>query len=78
MSAEALETFRADLVDRGIAVADSVFEGDREAIRRRLKAGLARVLWGEEERYQIYLEGDMQVEKALDLFDRADELVMRY
>ena len=46
-------------------------------MRDQLKAGFARVLWGEEEYYRVYLQTDKQLEAALAHMAEAAELVAR-
>jgi len=72
----AFSAFRQFLVEADIPVEDEVFAAHRSFLHRQLKAGFARVLWGDEQRYQIHLQGDRQVLQALELFDEADELVL--
>ena len=70
----ALEAFRAFLEEKGTLVEEEVFVAHRPFLQRELKAATARVLWGDEQRYRIHLEGDTQVLQALELFEKADEL----
>ena len=74
ISQEALDAFQRYLTERGISASDEQLTAHRDFLRRELKAGIAQVLWGDEERYRIRLEGDQQMLQALDLFPRADEL----
>ena len=71
---DALSALRLFLSEADLSVDDQAFAEQRDFLRRELKAGMARVLWGDEERYQIHLQGDLQVRQALELFDQADEL----
>ena len=71
---DALTAFRLFLSEADLPVDDQAFAEQRNFLRRQLKAGMARVLWGDEERYQIHLQGDLQLRQALELFDQADEL----
>lgn len=59
-----------------IPATDEELAAHRDLLQRELKAGIAQVLWGDEQRYRIHLEGDTQVLQALDLFARADTLVL--
>ncbi len=72
---DALEGLRGLLVEKAVEVEEEVYTAHRETLERELKAAFARVLWGEERRYRIHLEGDHQVLRALELFAEADELV---
>ena len=73
----ALEELRGVLGDREIQVDEEVYAAHLDALQRELKAGFAQILWGDERRYQIYIEGDHQVLRALELFAAADELVTK-
>lgn len=58
-------------------VGDSTLAAHRTFARSQLKAGFARVLWGEEEYYRVHLQTDKQVEAALTHIADAAELVGR-
>ncbi|MEW6750945.1 MAG: S41 family peptidase [Candidatus Latescibacterota bacterium] len=70
-----LERFRHFLAEGGQDLANRTFDQYRERLRHELKAGVAQVLWGEVERYQVSIEMDRQVQQALELFGRADALL---
>ena len=72
----ALEAFRAFLDENDLPVEEEVFAAHQDDLRREIKAALARVLWGEEQRYRIHVEGDRQILQALELFAQADELLV--
>ena len=46
-----------------------------DVLKRNLKAEFARVLWGDAARYRVRLEGDAQVNGALELFGEAAGLL---
>ncbi|MFN8548364.1 MAG: S41 family peptidase [Candidatus Eisenbacteria bacterium] len=57
-------------------VADSVnLQADR--IERNIKSEIARNLWGDNQRYQILIEGDPALQEALTYFDRAADMARR-
>ena len=72
-----LDAWESFLVERASDVADSTLVEHRDFARAELKAGFARVLWGEEEYYRVHLESDEQVGAALVELSNAAELVRR-
>jgi len=65
------------VLDKVPTTGDSTLAAHRTFIRDQLKAGFARVLWGEEEYYRVYLQTDKQLEAALAHMAKAAELVAR-
>ena len=65
------------VLDKMPTVSDSTLAVHRTFTRNQLKAGFARVLWGEEEYYRVYLQTDKQLEAALAHIANAAELVAR-
>ena len=63
--------------DKMPTTSDSTLAVHRTFVRDQLKAGFARVLWGEEEYYRVYLQTDKQLEAALAHMAEAAELVAR-
>ena len=72
----AFDSLRVFLAELEVAVDDEDFAAHRDFLANRLKAGTARILWGDEQRYRILAEGDRQILQALELFPRADELLL--
>jgi carboxyl-terminal processing protease len=62
---------------QGFVVGDEglkAFESSRKGIELRLRSQIGRVKWGAEMESKILVEGDVQVQKALTLFDEAAKL----
>lgn len=60
--------------EKDIKFSIAEFEQDREYLQNRLKAEIARNIWGMSKYYQVILEYDNQFKAALDLFPRVMEL----
>ncbi len=71
-----LELFRQFLEDQEerVRLLKEGFEANREVIRNRLKQQLFVQVYGEKEGYQVGLELDEQVQRAIELLPRAGEL----
>jgi carboxyl-terminal processing protease len=63
------------LKKREIASADSLLQADREFIRQRVEMELAGNLFGPRESYRIQAEADPQLQAALELFPKANDLL---
>lgn len=74
---EGLAAFADYLGDRDWRVDAEEWATHRNFLRRELKAGFARVLWGDEQYYRVRLDADVEVAQALQLFDRASALLKR-
>lgn len=74
---EGLEAFSAFLAAEGVEAESGALAADADFVRRELKAGFARVLWGDEEYYRVRLDGDGEVRQALALFAEARQLLER-
>ena len=70
----ALDSLRLYLGEIEVDVNNEVFAAHRDYLDNQLKAGTARILWGDEQRYRIIAEGDAQITQALELFPQADDL----
>jgi len=75
VSDEAVHQLTAMLDSAAIPTDPAVLEAHLEFLRRQIKAGIAQVLWGDEQRYRVDVEGSTMVRKALAQFGRAAELV---
>ncbi|MDX1390087.1 MAG: S41 family peptidase, partial [Acidobacteriota bacterium] len=71
-----LEQFRAFLRSNEFVFTDEDFDADRAAIRRQIRAHVAKVLWSETEEARILAESDPQIQKALTMFDEARKLAL--
>jgi carboxyl-terminal processing protease len=60
--------------DKGIEIDQTQLAADKENLKTRLKARIARSLWGNNEFYQIALKEDKQYETALKLFPEAQKV----
>jgi len=58
-----------------IEFADSEFQKNRNYFKTRLKAEIARSIWGNDKYYQVLLLYDNQYNKAISLFYNLDELL---
>ena len=74
---EGFAAFAAFLRDEGWEVGAEDFSAHRDFLYRELKAGFARVLWGDEQYYRVRLDGDGEVEQSLGLFGEASALLAR-
>ncbi len=72
--AEAMAEFRAFLETREFRHDAEAFEENREAIRLRLRAQIARVKWDQNAEGLVLAQADPQVQKAVGLFDEAAKL----
>ncbi len=66
--------FRRVCAERKVDLKEEEFTRDQEYIRLRIKAEIARHLWGQNAYYFVMLEGDNQFRKALTLFGEARKL----
>ncbi len=69
-----LSDFMKYAKDKGVEVKPDQLAADREHIKTRLKARIARTFWGNSEFYQVALQDDKQYEKALTLFPEANRV----
>ncbi len=72
---ETLDAFATFLDERSYEFDRVEWGKQRNFLQTELKAGFARVLWGDEQYYRARMLGDAQVESALALFPQALELV---
>ena len=63
------EAFRTQVKDQGIAFLDEDFEQDLDVIALQIRRSIARNLWGDEEAYRVWAQGEVQLQKALSLFN---------
>ena len=68
------EEFRKFLESRKVPFTDEDLKNNRDDLSLRLRAQVAKVRHGAEAESRVLLEGDVQVQKALTLFDEAARL----
>jgi carboxyl-terminal processing protease len=78
--AELLAQFEAWVVDEGMATAAEVAEGmagegAREFVLRQIHAEVFNAAYGQEARHRVLVGGDAQIQKALEQFERAGDLL---
>jgi len=61
--------------EKEIEFSDSDFQKNSEYFKQRIKAEIARTVWGNEKFYQVLLLYDNQYNKAISLFYNLDELL---
>jgi len=61
-------------IQKGINIDNDEYKSDREYIQNRIKAEIARNIWGMSRYYQVILEFDNQFQKSLELFPQASKL----
>jgi carboxyl-terminal processing protease len=71
---QGIKEFQEFLTSRKFKYDAEAFEGSRKGIDLRLRSQIGRVKWGAETESKILVEGDVQVKKALTLFDEATKL----
>lgn len=71
VSDEMLAQFRGFVEKKGVTGTDEEFKQDRSYIQARMKAYVARSIWGNEGWYSVLLVVDQQFQKALTLFPEA-------
>ena len=79
---EVLEQFRQWLVKEEISTAEEVDEGfeepeTRQDALRRIRAHVFNAQWGQDASHRIRAEGDTQIQRALELFERAEQLLVQ-
>ena len=74
ISGELLANFRTFIEKKDIKVDDKSYEKDKVYIKARLKAYMARSLWGNDGWYTVMLDVDPQLQKALTLFPEAQKI----
>ncbi len=71
---EMMRGFREFVVSKGVAIKQEEFDKDLPLIRTRLKSQIARTLFGLEGQVLVFLETDVQFQKALTLFPEAEKI----
>lgn len=71
---DAIKDFRAFLASRNFKYDADAFDIARKSLELRLRSQIGRVKWGAEAESKVLVEGDIQVQKALTLFEEAAKL----
>ena len=71
---DVIQNLRAFLASRNFKYDAESFDGARKGLELRLRSQIGRVKWGAEAESRILVEGDVQVQKALTLFEEAAKL----
>jgi len=69
-----IKDFKGFLATRNFKYETAAFDASKKALELRLRSQIGRVKWGAEAESKILVEGDVQVQKALTLFDEAAKL----
>jgi carboxyl-terminal processing protease len=77
ISNSVLYEFRELAADRDVEMTDSEFRENKEFVQHRLKAEIARGIWGLDKFYRILLEKDNQFQEARTLFPLAKKVMNR-
>jgi carboxyl-terminal processing protease len=75
LSKRDLADIRKVIEDKGIAVKEEDFQGSLDFIRRVVMQEVALSRWGREAQFQVNASLNPEVNQALNLFDRAEQLV---
>jgi carboxyl-terminal processing protease len=79
---EVLAEFQEWLVAEGVSTGEEVEEGlaETDAVAdalMRVRSEVFNALWGQDASHRVRAEGDAQIRRALELFDRAEDLLAR-
>lgn len=69
-----MQEFAAVAKKKGIATDSSDFQNEKLNFKTRLKAEIARLVWGNEGYFSVYNVDDNQLQKALTLFPEAERI----
>ncbi len=75
VSDEMVEAFKKQISDSGISFSQEEFDTDLDVVKLQLKRSVARNMWGDEEAGKVGASGDVQLQKALLLFNTHEILV---
>ena len=71
---EMFDTFLDLAETKGIEVNRATIAHDRPLLKNRIKARIARIIWGDNAFYRVALQADKQFLKALTLFGEAEKI----
>ena len=74
---EGLKDFKSFLASRNFKYETDAFDAAKKSLELRLRSQIGRVKWGAEAESRILVEGDVQVQKALTLFEEAAKLATK-
>ncbi len=77
VSDELMDRLGEYLVETEFEFEPDSLEAHQEEVRRSIRSALANHLWGDEQRYQILIQDDPAVHRAIDLLPAAKELLER-
>lgn len=69
-----MEEFGSFIKKTGIQFQQEALEKDLDSIQSLIKSEIARNLWDSQKYYEIYINGDHQVQEALKLFPKAAQI----
>ncbi len=77
---EVLDEFKAWLVSEGLSTREEIQEGFAEPgteddALMRIRSEVFNALWGQDASHRVRAESDVQIQRALELFDQADKLL---
>ena len=61
-------------MDKNISISKGQIEADQLYLKNRIKADIARNIWGMSKYYEVILEYDNQFQESLKLFPKAQQL----
>lgn len=61
----------------GVDLEETLYEKSMDFLKREIKMEMARMLWGTNERYQVWHSEDTELKEAITHFDDAEELLQR-
>ncbi len=76
ISEKLLRQMKQKAKEKGVQFEAQDFTRDIPFLKNRLKAEIARILWGMEKYYQVLLQRDNQYEQALELFPEAKKIMI--
>jgi len=77
LSDETLDVLMKSLEESGIDLNVTLFDKSVDFIKREIKGEIARMVWGDEERFKVWQTDDTELSKAVSYFDEAQELLER-
>ncbi len=61
----------------GVNLEETLYEKSIDFLKREIKMEMARMLWGTDERYQVWHSEDTELKEAITYFEDAEELLQR-
>lgn len=66
--------FKSFIKDKEFEFTDAEFEDGKDFLLIMLRSEIARKIWGDEAAYEISIEGDSQLQKVIDIMEKANTL----